>query len=129
MFHKVTKSDSLPFQLPTMEFNYIEFKRENSAKFLGVIIHENLTLKNHIEVMQNKIPKNIEVLYRASRLLNFKNLRKIYFSFIHIYINYVNIAWTSTFETKLQAILKKQKHAARTIFHANEMKALNVYQN
>ena len=79
--------------------------------------------------MQNKIPKNIEVLYRASRLLNFKNLRKIYFSFIHIYINYANIAWTSTFETKLQAILKKQKHAARTIFHANEMKALNVYQN
>ena len=42
------------------------------------------------------------------------------------------------FKTKLQGILKKQKHAARIIFHANllnharpllkEMKALNVYQ-
>ena len=44
----------------------------------------------------------------------------------------------STFKTKLQGILKKQKHAARITFHANrldharpllkEMKALNVYQ-
>ena len=43
----------------------------------------------------------------------------------------------STFKTKLQGILKKQKHAVRITFHANrfdhwrsllkEMKALNVY--
>ena len=71
-------------------------------------------------------------------LLDFKNLLKIYFSFIHIYINHANIAWASTFKTNLQGILKKQKHAARITFHANrldrarpllkEMKALNVYQ-
>ena len=130
--------NSLPSQLPTMTFNNIEIKRENSIKFLGVIIDENLTWKNHIEVVENKISKNIGVLYRASHLLDFKNLLKIYFSFIHVYISYANIAWASTFKTKLQGILKKQKHAARITFHANrldhsrpllkEMKALNVYQ-
>ena len=80
--------DSLQLQLPSMTFNNIEIKRENPIKFLGVIVHENLTWKNHIEVAENKINKNIEVLYRASHLLNFKNLLKIYFSFIHIYISY-----------------------------------------
>ena len=129
--------DSLPLQLPAMALNNIEIKRENSVKFLGVIIDENLTWKNHIEVVENKISKNIRVLYRASHLLDFKNLLKIYFSFIHIYISYANIAW-ATFKTKLQGILKKQKHAARITFHANEfdqsrpllkeMKALNIYQ-
>ena len=94
--------------------------------------------KNHVEVVENKISKNIGVLYRASHLLNFKNLLKIYFSFIHIYISYANIASASTFKTKLQGILKKQNHTARITFHANrldhtsplltEMKALNVYQ-
>ena len=69
---------------------------------------------------------------------DFKNLLKIYFSFIHIYISYANIAWASKFKTKLQGILKKQKHAERINFHANrfdqlrpllkENKALNVYQ-
>ena len=130
--------DSLPLQLPTMTFNKIEIKRENSVKFLGDIIDENLTWQNHIKVVENKIFKNIGVLYRASHLLDFKNLPKIYFSFIHIYISYANIAWANAFKTILQGILKKQKHAARITFHANifdhsrpllkEMKALNVYQ-
>ena len=107
-----------------------------SHKNIKTIVDKNLTWKNHIEVKENKISKKIEILYRVSHLFNFKNFRKIYFSFIDIYINY---AWASTFKTKLQGILKKQKHAAQMIFHANrfdplrlllkEMKALNVYQN
>ena len=130
--------DSLPLQLPAMTFNNIEIKKENSVKFLRIISDENLTWKNHIEVLENKISKNIGVLYRASHLLDFKNLLKIYFSFIRIYISYANIVWASTFKTKLQGTLKKQKHAARITFHANrfdhsrpllkQMKALNVYQ-
>ena len=129
--------DSLQSQLPTMTFYNIEIKRENSIKFQGVFIDENLTLKNRIEVVENKISKNIGVIHRTSHLLDFKNL-KIYFSFIHIYISYANIAWASTFKAKLQGILKKQKHAAQITFHANRlgharpllktMKALNVYQ-
>ena len=134
----ITMCDSLRLQLPTMTFNNIEIKKENSVKFLGVITDENLTWKNHIEVVENKISKNIGVLYRAIHLLDFKNLLKIYFSFIYIYISYANFALASTFKTKLQGILKKQKYAARINFHANrfdhsrsllqEMKALNVYQ-
>ena len=93
--------DSLQSQLPTMTFNNIEIER--------VIIDENLTWKNHIEAAENKISKNIEVLYRTSNLLDFKNLLKIYFSFIHIYISYANIAWASTFKTKPQGILKETR--------------------
>ena len=129
--------DSLPLQLPDMTLNNIENKRKISARFLGIIIDENLTWKNHIEVVGNKISKNIGVLYRASHVLDFKNLKK-YFTFIHIYSSYANIAWGSTFKTKLQGILKKQKHVAQITFHENrfdhlkpllkEMKALNVHQ-
>ena len=96
---------------------------------------KNLTWKNHIEVAENKISKNLGVLYRAIHLLDFKKLLKIYLSFIHIYISYANIAWVSTFKTKLQGILKKRKYAARITFHATildharsllkEMKSLN----
>ena len=60
LFHKVAMCDSLPLQLPAMTFNNIEIKRENSVKFLGVIIDENLTWKNHIEVVENKISENFK---------------------------------------------------------------------
>ena len=62
LFHRVSMCDSLSSQLPTMTFNNIEIKRENSSKFLGVIIDEHLIWKNHIEVVENKISKTIGVL-------------------------------------------------------------------
>ena len=43
LFHKVTMFGSLSLQLLTMTFNNIEIKRENSVKFVDVIINENLT--------------------------------------------------------------------------------------
>ena len=45
LFHKVKMCDSVPLQLPPMALNNIEIKRENSVKFLGVIIDEKLIWK------------------------------------------------------------------------------------
>ena len=96
--------------------NNIKIKRGNAVKLLGVVIDENVTWKKYIEVVENKISKNIGVLCRASHLLDFKNLLKIHFSFIHIYISYANIAWASTFKTKLQGILKKPNMLLEQLF-------------
>ena len=46
--------DFLPLQLPTITFNNIDIKKENSVKFLDVIINKNLTLKNHIKINRRK---------------------------------------------------------------------------
>ena len=64
-------------------------------------------MKNYIEDVENKISKRFGVLYRASHLLDLKNLLNIYFSFILIYIGYANIAWASTFKNTLQGTLYK----------------------
>ena len=66
------------------------------------------------------------------------SVHDIFFIYIHWYINYGNIAWASTSQTKLKKILTKQKHAVRIIYHKEkkaharplleEIYALNVYQ-
>ena len=104
--------DSLPSQLPTMTFNKESsikkensIKKGNSIKFPGVTIDENLTWRNHTEVVENKIFLKIGVLYRASHLLDLKKPSKNLFllhSHLHLYISYANITWASTFKTKLQ---------------------------
>ena len=78
------------------------------------------------------------MLYRASHYLDKRSIKSIYFSFIHNYINYCNIAWASTTRTKLDKTLKKQEHAVRIIYNKDKfahskplmrgMNALNVYQ-
>ena len=86
---------NLPANLPILKINETEIQREQAPKFLGVIIDENLTWKNHIDLIENKISKNIGVLFKASKVLNMTCLKNIYFSLIHSYINYANIAWAS----------------------------------
>ena len=116
----------------------IKIKRENSLKFLGVMINENLTWKTHIELVENKISKSAGILFKASRYLNSKSLRSIYFALVHPYINYANISWTSTNKTYLKRILGKQKQATRLMPSDDisipsrplmkELNILNAYQ-
>ena len=77
-------------------------------------------------------------MYRARNFLNKSCLKQIYFSFIHSYINYANIAWSSTHKSKLLPLLRQQKHASRIISfktkdtHARplmkDIKILNIFQ-
>ena len=137
-FHKQSVLDSIPLRLTTITFNSIEIKSASFIKFLGVIIDENITWNKHIDLVESKISQNISILDRASHYLDKKSLKNIYFSFIHNYVNYCNIVWASTTGTKLDKILKKQKHAVCIIYNKDkfthskplmrDMNALNVYQ-
>jgi hypothetical protein len=77
------------------------------------------SIREHINVIENKISKNIGILYKAKQFLNQSCLKFIYFSFIHCYLNYANIAWCSTNVRKLSKLLCKQKHAIRIITNEN----------
>ena len=74
-----------------------------------------MTWRRHIECIESKISKNLGILYKARYLLNLTSTKQLYFSFIHSYLNYGNIAWGSTNKYKLNVILRRQKHASRTI--------------
>ena len=97
-----------------------------------------MSIEMYISSIENKISKNIGILYKARLLLNKPCIKQLYFSYIHSYLNYGNIAWASTNKGKLKVLLRRQKHAARLInfknkfIHAKpllvDMKALNIYQ-
>ena len=102
------------------------------------MLDENLSWKNHIDLIENKIAKSIGLLYKARKFLNLSNLKTLYFSYIHTYLNYANIAWGSTQQTKLKKLHNRQKHAARIVFRENRythaqpllkaLSALNIFQ-
>ena len=74
---------------------------------------ENLSGKEHIKYNENKIAKNLKFLYKAKHYLNKRSLLVLYYSFIHTYINYGNIALGSTNRINLKRINSLQKHAIR----------------
>ena len=52
--------------------------------------------KEHIKYLENKIAKNIGLVYRAKPFLDKKSLLALYYSCIHSYLNYANLAWDNT---------------------------------
>ena len=85
-FHKPSKKDDIPLVLPKLNINS-EIARTESIKFLGVLSDENLSWKTHIKYIENKISKNIGILFKARPFLNKKSLSSLYYSYIHSYIN------------------------------------------
>ena len=82
-FHKAREKDNIPLKLPSLFINDREIKRITSIKYLGVLIDEHLTWKEHITVIENKVSKNLGLLYRARRALDSTTLKNLYFSFIN----------------------------------------------
>ena len=103
-----------------------------------MIIDRNVTWKAHNNTTSTKISKNIGILYRAKLIIPRKQLKQLYFSFVHSYLNYANIGWGSTQKTKLSILYRQQKHAiwlvsfkhqfthSRPLF--KEILALDIYE-
>ena len=135
---KPSQADIIPLKPPDLSINGNKVKRVHSTKFLGVILDEHCNWKEHIQLVQSKISKNLGIMYKSKRLLNQHCLKTLYFSFIHSYINYCNIAWASTYKTHLERIYIIQKKAARIIMNQDmytkarplmkSLQILNVYQ-
>ena len=64
--HKRSKLHDIPLLLPKLKINNYEIKRAESIKFLGVLLDQNLTWKPHIKYIENKIAKNIGLLFKAN---------------------------------------------------------------
>ena len=54
---------------------------------------------------QNKIAKNISLLFKAKPFLSKQSLLSLYYSYTHSYNNYANVAWGSTYMTNVKKYL------------------------
>ena len=75
---------------PNLNINWLPVERESLIKFFGVWIEENLTWRDHIHTVENKIAKNIGLLYQGKQYLDENCLKQIYFAYIHAYLSYAN---------------------------------------
>ena len=114
-FHKTIKKDDMPLKLPRPQINNYDIERVPSIKFLGVLLDENLSRKDNIRYTENKISKNLGILYKARDYVSKESLLSLYYAYIHTYTNYANFAWASTIRTNLKKIHSQQKQAIRII--------------
>ena len=79
----------------------------NMITFLGLTVDNSLTWQSHINKLTSKLSSASYILRTLRPLLTIKNLKVIYFSYVHSIISYSLIFWgTSSFSN---LIFKLQK--------------------
>ena len=98
-----------------MKIDNLPVERVPSTKFLGVILQENLSWKNHISTLANKITKSTGVLRALQHKLPINILYMLFNTLIYPYLQYCNIAWASQYNTSVERIFILQKKALRNV--------------
>ena len=75
--------------------------RVTKTKFLGVIIDENLTWKNHIDGIIKTISRNIGMINKLKFFVPERILRTLYCTLVLPYINYGILIWGQACKTYL----------------------------
>lgn len=107
-FNKTFKSSSPP-SLCVWEFCY------SSVKFLGVFLDDKLAWTDHIDHVKSKIAKSLYIINRSKRYMGAENLRTLYYSMIHCYLNYGIVLWGSANKCHLNKVIVLQKKAIRIV--------------
>ena len=98
-----------------VEIDGIVIKRVSCTKFLGVMLDEHLTWRDHVNLIKGKISRGIGILYCARKLFKGSTLITMYTTFIHPYMNYCIDIWGAANKGLLESIFKLQKKAIRLI--------------
>ena len=115
----------MPLQLPVLKINNCKIERLSSIKFLRVTLDEHLNWKDHINIIEKKLSKNLGLLHKAKQFLNAKAMKSLYFSFIHSSLTHGNVAWYRSSMNKTKKIFSKQKQAIKIITMADRHTNLN----
>ncbi len=110
IFHKRRKVNPIKLSINNSTIDQVQ-----QFSFLGVLLDDTLSWKNHLVMITNKLSKINGILYRLKYIFPKYILLTIYKSLFVPYINFGSLVWG----TKIERIETMQKRAIRTITHSH----------
>ena len=102
----------LPFS-PTIS-NY-RIERKECARFLGVIIDDKLSWKQHISMIKAKMSRYVGVMYKLKGVLPLMARKNIFHSFVQSHINFSSLVWGLGPKGSIEPLFSEQKKAMRAL--------------
>ena len=101
--------------IDSITFANHDIERTDSIKFLGIIIDEKLSFKNHVNDISSKTSNKVGLLYRLSKFLPINVLKSLYHSLVMPHITYGIELWYGAPKTVSDRITIIQTKIVRVI--------------
>ena len=102
--------ETTPFKLVVNDF---EIRRVRKAKYLGLIVDENLTWEEFIDYVCGKIKRGVGVLKRIRHFIPKDSLLLLYQTLVEPYYRYCSAVWGNCGEVLKDKLQVQQNRAAR----------------
>ena len=106
--HDSRKHDDIDINIDGIPVNKV-----SNTKFLGIILDESLTWRQHNTYLTNLISKYTGILFRLKHTLSSGHLFTLYSSLALPHIQYCNIIWADSNNCNLHTVHIKQKKIIR----------------
>ena len=93
----------------TLTINGIELQKCQSAKYLGIILDENLTWEPHIQYLEKKLSQAVDIIAKMRHYLNHENLIALYYVFFYSHLLYGILGWGCASQTRKKKRFKSSK--------------------
>ena len=131
-----TKNRNVPNDITRIQIGDIDIKRENSVKYIGLTIDEELNWKKHIDILIKSLVKYFGLFNNIKYFVTEKLARQLYYAFIYSRIKYgIEVYGSCSLNLKkkiqviqnklLKLILRRHPRTSTNELHSN-MKILKV---
>lgn len=89
-------------------------------KYLGILIDEGLTWKNHVDYVSQRLRKLIYKFYELRSILRLKDLKMVYCSLVESVVAYGIVAWGNACGNAMSALIVAQKYLIKVMLFKNK---------
>ena len=97
---------------PPLIFNSNQVNKTSSQKYLGIILGESLSFKEHLKTISVKTNKTLYLLRKLQNLLPRPAIITLYKSFIRPYLDYSDIIYEKAFNTSFHEKFESIQYSA-----------------
>ena len=87
--------------------------------FLGVHMHSKRDWNYHINIVRNKVAKNVSVINRIKHVLTSSALHNLHCTLVMPYLTLCCEVWGNVYKTRIQSLFILQKRAIRICVNTN----------
>ena len=101
-----------------LKINGVSLEKCSSYKYLGLLIDDGLTWKEHVKHVCQKLSKACGIISKIRHCVNINTLKTIYYALGYSYIRYGNIVWGNATKNTLKPLMAMQNRLIRIMTFA-----------
>lgn len=99
-----------------IKINDEKIKRVKTFKYLGLVLDENLSFKQHIDHVMKKIRPFIPLMWKKGKYIPMRKRKQLYYAYVQSHITYMLPIYSAGSKTKVDRLQRVQNRCLKALY-------------